>query len=150
MSTSAARRRVIRSLIVDRPVTSQSELVDLLGSRGYVVTQATVSRDLQTIGAVKADGDRYVLGERMDPDEARAALARIIDEFVESMVPSGNLVVLHTPPGAAQVVAAAIDNAHLDGVLGTVAGDDTILVVAGEQVAGGGVAAELERIGAEA
>jgi transcriptional regulator of arginine metabolism len=77
-------------------------------------------------------------------------LARSIDEFVESITASGPLVVLRTPPGAAQVVAAAIDNASVQGVLGTVAGDDTIIVVASEAITGGGVASNLEQIGSTA
>lgn len=100
------------------------------------------------MGAVKADGGRYVVKGRAD--EAITALAKVIDEFVSSIASSGNLVVLKTPPGAAQVVAAAIDAAPLYGVIGTVAGDDTVLVVAGEQVTGRGVAHKLEEIGATA
>lgn len=148
MSATAARRRVIRTLIADRPVSSQGELVELLAEQGHMVTQATVSRDLQVIGATKAAGDHYVLVGRTDADEAHAALARAIDEFVEAIGFSGTLVVLRTPPGAAQVVAAAIDNAQVEGILGSVAGDDTVLVVASEEQTGEGVAGVLEQIGA--
>jgi transcriptional regulator of arginine metabolism len=148
MSATAARRRVIRSIITERPVASQGELVELLAAQGHAVTQATVSRDLQVIGAAKSGNDHYVLTGRTDADEARAALARAIDEFVEAIRPSGSLVVLHTPPGAAQVVAAAIDNAGVPGVIGSVAGDDTVLVVASEDQTGAGVADALEEIGA--
>lgn len=150
MSTAAARRRLVRSLITSSAIGSQAELVTLLASEGHDVTQATVSRDLQVIGATKADGERYVLSGEPDPEEAVRHLARSIDEFVESIRSSGSMVVLKTPPGAAQVVAAAIDNAPVDGVLGTVAGDDTIVVVATEAVTGAGVAAILEEIGATA
>jgi transcriptional regulator of arginine metabolism len=121
-----------------------------LSEAGYEVTQATVSRDLQVIGAGKVDGDSYRLTDRPDPEEALGGLARSIDEFVESIDASGPLVVLKTPPGAAQVVAAAIDNAGLEGVIGTVAGDDTILVITGESVAGRTVADKLEQIGSTA
>lgn len=147
MSTAAARRRLIRKLITTEPIGSQAELVDRLATEGHEVTQATVSRDLQVIGATKADGDRYILRGEPDQEEAVRHLARSIDEFVESIRSSGPIVVLHTPPGAAQVVAAAIDAAGIDGVLGTVAGDDTIVVVASEQVSGDGVAEKLEQIG---
>lgn len=151
MSTTAARRRALRSIILERSVGSQTELVELLAGRGHPVTQATVSRDLQVIGAMKdAAGDRYVLADRPDPDEARASLARALDEFVETIQPTGHLVVLRTPPGAAHVVAAAVDNARIAGVLGTVAGDDTVLVVASERVSGRGIAHKLEEIGAGA
>ncbi len=150
MSTTAARRRLIRALIGDEIVTSQSELVDLLASRGHAVTQATVSRDLQVIGAVKAGDDRYVLGDRPDPGEALDTLARAVAEFVEVIAPSGNLVVLRTPPGAAHIVAAALDRSDLDSVAGTVAGDDTVLVVAAEPASGRDVARILEEMGARA
>ena len=148
MSATAARRRVIRSIIAERPVSSQGELVELLAEQGHSVTQATVSRDLQVIGATKSAGDHYVLVGRTDADEARAALARAIDEFVEGIRSSGPLIVLHTPPGAAQVVAAAIDNAGVPGVIGSVAGDDTVLVVTSDDHTGAGVAGALEEIGA--
>ncbi|HZD03897.1 MAG TPA: arginine repressor [Longimicrobiales bacterium] len=147
-SSAAARRRVLRNLILERPVSSQSELVSLLARRGHAVTQATVSRDLQAIGAAKTDGDRYRLLDRGVHDEAIAHLARSIGEFVESIRSSGNLVVLRTPPGAAQVVAAAVDASRLEGVIGTVAGDDTVLVVSSEHVTGRGMAHKLEEIGA--
>jgi transcriptional regulator of arginine metabolism len=147
MSTAAARRRLVRRFVTSREVTSQADIVGYLSTEGHDVTQATVSRDLQIIGATKADGDRYVLRDGPDPEEALRHLARSIDEFVESITASGPLVVLRTPPGAAQVVAAAIDNAGVSGVLGTVAGDDTIMIVASEEITGSGVASNLEQIG---
>lgn len=150
MSTAAARRRLVRRLVVSQAVESQAEIVDFLATEGHDVTQATVSRDLQVIGASKGDGDQYVLRDGPDPEEALRHLARSIDEFVESITASGAIVVLRTPPGAAQVVAAAIDNAGIDGVLGTVAGDDTIFVAASEDLAGSGIASRLEQIGATA
>lgn len=150
MSTAAARRRLVRRLIVSQPVNSQAEIVEFLAKEGYDVTQATISRDLHVIGAAKGDGDRYVLRDGPDPEEAMSHLARSIDEFVESINASGSLVVLRTPPGAAQVVAAAIDNAEIEGVLGTVAGDDTIFVAASEAITGSGIVAKLDQIGATA
>lgn len=131
-------------------MTSQSELVDLLASRGHAVTQATVSRDLQVVGAVKAGDERYKLADRADPGEALESMARAVDEYVEAITPSGNLVVLHTPPGAAHIVAAALDRAGLEAVAGTVAGDDTVLVVAAEPASGRDVARILEHMGARA
>ena len=150
MSTAAARRRLVRSLIASQDVHSQAEIVSSLKANGHEVTQATVSRDLQAIGATKNDGESYRLNDRPDPREAMRHLARSIDEFVESIVASGPLVVLKTPPGAAQVVAAAIDNAALAGVIGTVAGDDTILVIAGEAFTGSELIQQLEQIGSTA
>lgn len=147
VSVTAARRRLIRSIIQERPVSSQIELVGLLADRGHRVTQATVSRDLQVIGATK-DGRRYGFADRDAPD--LTALGEVIDEFVEAIRSSGNLVVLRTPPGAAHVVASAIDRAALEGVIGSVAGDDTVLVVVAEKVTGRGVAHKLQEIGAGA
>jgi len=150
MSTTAARRRVIRNLILDQAVTSQAELVEMLEARGMSVTQATISRDLAVIGASKANDDHYRIGERGDPDEAVAYLGRTIDEFVESIQHSGNIVVMKTPPGAAMVVASAIDGAALTDVLGSVGGDDTVLVISAAAEGGPQLAAKLEQIGARA
>ena len=150
MSTTAARRRVIRNLILDQAVSSQAELVELLEARGMSVTQATISRDLAVIGATKSNDDHYRIGERGDPDEAIAYLGRTIDEFVESIQSSGNIVVMKTPPGAAMVVASAIDGAALPDVLGSVGGDDTIFVVSAVADGGPALAARLEQIGARA
>jgi transcriptional regulator of arginine metabolism len=146
MSTSAARRRLIRTLLTDHVVGSQSELVELLSAHGYDITQATASRDLSAVGAVK-DGDGYVIA---DPRHTEATvLAHAIDEFAESISASANLVVIRTPPGAAQILGAALDAAALEGVLGTVAGDDTILVITAEPVGGDAIKRLLERIGAK-
>ena len=150
---TATRRRLLRQFIAGGDVTSQQQLVDLLGAAGHPVTQATVSRDLDALGAIKVregsdahyeipDDDRFAFAERS------AAVTRTLTEWVETIDASGNLVVLHTPPGAAHLVAGAIDGAGLTGVLGTIAGDDTVLVVATEQVGGQGLAESLERIGA--
>ena len=148
---TAGRRRLLRSILTTRPVTSQQELVDLLDDGGYPVTQATVSRDLDALGAAKERGvdgvARYTIADRAIPDEAERAAARSIAEFVQSITHSGNLVVLRTPPGAAHLVAGAIDRADLDYVLGTVAGDDTLIVVAAEHRGGSQLAEDLEKIG---
>jgi len=145
MSTTAARRRLVRSLLADTRVESQQALVDLLAEHGHAITQATASRDLQAVGAVK-NGDGYVISD--DRHLHATALAEAIDGFAESIIASGNLVVVQTPPGAAHLLAAAIDASEVDGVIGTVAGDDTVLIVASERVGGARVARELERRGA--
>lgn len=111
------------------------------------MTQATVSRDLANIGAIK-DEDFYVLNGGDQHDGAELALAGIIDAFVQSIESSGNLVVLKTPPGAAQVVAAALDRVSYDGMAGCVAGDDTVIVVVSERASGRGFADQLQALGA--
>jgi transcriptional regulator of arginine metabolism len=147
MPDTITRRRAVRDLISRQPVRNQTELVSLLRTRGFYVTQATVSRDLNALGAEKRN-DHYALVTR-----ARATgseLAHVLSSHVESIAASGNLVVVKTPPGAAQLVAAAFDAAGLDGVLGSVAGDDTVLLVASEPVTGRGLKHKLEEIGASA
>lgn len=132
-----ARRREIRSLLLTADVASQSQLQGLLAGRGFEVTQATVSRDLDAIGAdrLKEDGDyRYrIVRDPELADVATETLHEAVDEFVESVATSANLIILKVPPGAAQFVASRVDAADVPGVLGTIAGDDTILVVADEQ-----------------
>ena len=129
------RRRHVRGLIAGREITSQQELVGLLADQGFEVTQATVSRDLDAIGAmrVRTDGKtRYELRSDEGGDEQLAALHEAVDEFVLSIAVSATLLVLKVPPGAAQFVASRIDAAAIDGILGSIAGDDTILVVTAE------------------
>lgn len=145
---TGARRRVLRRIVEESSITRQEELVRRLDQEGFSVTQATVSRDLADLGAVKkrnADGVLvYEIGDRR-PDDG--ALDRAMDAFVDTIVASGNLVVLRTPPGAAHVVAGAIDLTGPVGVLGTVAGDDTVLVVASEEIGGAALAKILEKRG---
>jgi transcriptional regulator of arginine metabolism len=131
-----SRRRFMRSILVEEAVSSQADLRDALAAGGFEVTQATVSRDLDAIGAARVrngSGIVYRIGAD-STDEQKVALFQAIDEFVESMAISGNLIVLRLPPGAAQFVASRIDAASVDGILGTIAGDDTILVVADEAI----------------
>jgi transcriptional regulator of arginine metabolism len=120
---------------------------DALRARGFDVTQATISRDLDAVGAVRVRvGGKllYRLGTAVQDDEKMTALYDAVDEFVETISISGTLVVLRVPPGVAHLVASRIDAADLDGVLGTVAGDDTILVVADENVGPQSIAARIE------
>lgn len=149
---TAARRRLVRRLLSEHTVSSQGDLVALLRAASHDVTQATVSRDLQALGAVKSrEGGRlrYVLPEETGPSgEAYDHLARSLSEFVDAITVSANVIVVRTSPGAAHVVAAAIDAAPLDGVLGTIAGDDTLMVIADEVSGGRAVASRLEKIGA--
>lgn len=147
MATSSARQRLIRSLLTDSQVSSQADIVDFLADRGFKVTQATVSRDLAGIGAVK-EGDYYSLNGGEGRDAAELALAGIIDAFVLSIEASGNLVVLKTPPGAAQVVAAALDRVSYAAMAGCVAGDDTVIVVVSERTKARDFAEQLQELGA--
>jgi transcriptional regulator of arginine metabolism len=137
----AARQAMIVRLLTDNTVRSQGELADLMARAGSRVTQATLSRDLEDLGAVKLrapDGGQPVyvvpadgapLAARQADDAPPQRLARLLGELLVSAEASGNIVVLHTPPGASNFLASAIDRASLPDVLGTIAGDDTILVV---------------------
>ena len=145
------RQHRIERLLASHSVTSQTQLVELLSEDGVLATQATVSRDLDELGAVKVrvpGGDTvYAIPElpkdRMAPEEH---LRRVLGDWVVEVAHSGNLVVLRTPPGSAHVVASALDRAGLDEVIGTVAGDDTIMVVASERAGGTKVAKRLSAL----
>ena len=142
----AQRRLAIARIVRRHPVSSQTELVALLRERGMRVTQATVSRDLDEIGAVKTrlpDG-RVVYQIPEEPPANAGHLQRMLVEFVTDVVASANLVVLRTPPGCAQPVARALDTAGVRDIIGTLAGDDTILCVCREGIAGRTVARRLE------
>lgn len=135
----AARQRRIVQILSRRDVASQHELAELLAARGDAVTQATLSRDLEELGAFKAraaDG-RFVYRLPEEPPSNGPRLQRMLREFATEIDSSGNLVVLKTPPGGAGPVARAIDQAGVEGVLGTVAGDDTIIIVCRQGVAAG-------------
>jgi transcriptional regulator of arginine metabolism len=145
------RQHRVARILESNSVTSQSHLVELLAADGVVATQATVSRDLEELGAVKvrvAGGETvYAIPElpkdRLVPEEQ---LRRVLADWVVEIAHSANLVVLRTPPGSAHVVASALDRAGIPGVLGTVAGDDTLLVVASEKVGGEKVARRLQHL----
>lgn len=147
---TASRRLLLRSLITERAISNQQDLIDLLAGHGYPVTQATVSRDLAAIGAVKesgAEGERYVLGSLNESEgPERDTLRRMLADFVTAIVPSGNLVVVKTDEGAASAVGRAFDRVALPGVLGTVAGDDTLLAVADGPDGGKTLAETLKQI----
>lgn len=133
VTTKASRRRRILDLLAHQPVRSQTELVRLLADMGVVVTQATLSRDLEELGAVKVRADDGSLMYTAPPDTAPIAhdrLGRALAELLVSVEHSANIVVLRTPPGAAQFLASALDRAALPDIIGTVAGDDTVLVIA--------------------
>ena len=142
LSTGGKRRRheLIRQLVAQYAVGSQAELVALLAQHGIDATQATVSRDLEELHIDKIRGAdnrvSYALPEPM-------GLSRMLRQFVTGFDASGNLAIVRTPPGGAATVAAAIDQAGVPGVLATVQGDDTILVVAEEGLTGREIADRL-------
>lgn len=139
------RQYRIASLLEAGNVTSQAQLVDLLAETGVVATQATVSRDLEDMGAVKirvrGGETAYALPElpsqRVAPEDH---LRRVLSEWLVDVANNGPVVVLRTPPGSAHVVASAIDRAGLEDILGTVAGDDTLMVIASAAAGGDKVA----------
>ena len=136
----AARHQRIAELLASHPVTSQSELAALLAADGVEVTQATLSRDLVELGAVKVRRDGvpvYQIVADADPvvalaEDSAPRLRHACAEMLFTAQAAGNLAVLRTPPGAATYLASALDRAQLPGLVGSVAGDDTILVVAGD------------------
>ena len=148
-ATKPARHAKIIELLSRFQVRSQAELADLLAESGLRVTQGTVSRDLVELDAVRVRDNRGVLvyavpgegGDRtprpaMESAVAETRLARLCGELLVSADSSANLVVVRTPPGAAQFLASAFDKAEMPDVLGTIAGDDTVLVI-GRDPAGG-------------
>jgi transcriptional regulator of arginine metabolism len=142
------RQHRVARLLEDQAVSSQAQLVELLAADGIVATQATVSRDLEELGAVKVriPGGAMAYAVPEHAKEGRAPddhLRRVMGEFVVDVAWSGNIVVLRSPPGSAHVVGSALDRAGLPDVLGTVAGDDTILVVCAEGAGGEDVAGQL-------
>jgi len=161
--TKTARHARISEALTRNDVRSQAELARLLADGGVQVTQATLSRDLDELGAVKlrtVDGDLiYVLpgegGERLQrarPDSlelehlSSARLTRLAEDLLVSAEASANMVVVRTPPGAAQYLASAIDHTDFHAILGTIAGDDTILVISRDPEGGGELASALLRL----
>ena len=155
----AARHDRILAILAERRTRSQAQLAAALDSSGFAVTQATLSRDLDELGAVKLrspDGGLpvYVVPEDGSPLTARAAgddpplrLARLLGELLVSAEASGNIVVLRTPPGASNFLASALDRAVLPEVLGSVAGDDTIIVISRDPAGGERLAHRLLGLG---
>ena len=147
--TKVARQRRIIDLVRRTPVRSQTQLAELLAADGLVVTQATLSRDLEELGATKVRADDGGLVYSVDPDTGRAStdrVARVLADLLVSAEPSANLVVLRTPPGAAQFLASAIDHTAQPDVLGTIAGDDTVMLICRDPHGGPGVARRFTRI----
>ena len=140
--TKGARQQRITDLLGRHEVRSQTELAELLAESGVSVTQATLSRDLVELDAVKvrvpsgalvyavpAEGGDRTPRAGVESIASETRLARLLGELMVSVDSSANMVILRTPPGAAQFLASAFDRAELGGILGTVAGDDTVLVI---------------------
>jgi len=148
MASKAQRQHRIAGLLEAERVSNQGQLVDMLEASGMKVNQATVSRDLEELGAIKV---RVPGGETVYaiPELPRAQVApvdhlrRVLSDWVVDVDRSGDLVVVSTPPGSAHVVASAIDRNGLDDVLGTVAGDDTLILVCAEHIGGAAIASRL-------
>jgi transcriptional regulator of arginine metabolism len=154
-TTRAGRQARIVAILSSKSVRSQGELVAMLAEEGIDVTQATLSRDLEELGAVKLRGADGGVGVYVVPEDGSPVrgvsggterVSRLLGELLVSTDASGNLAVLRTPPGAAHYLASAIDRAALPYVVGTVAGDDTILVVAREPMTGAELAATIESL----
>ena len=147
--SSNARRALIVSYVNQGIVHSQNDIVELLADEGIDVTQATASRDLEDVGAVRGKDEsgmmRYrIMSENFEP---LARAARVSDELIVNIAASGNLVVVKTPPGGAHLLASALDRASQGGdmksIIGTIAGDDTVLVISRNSNGGKALASEL-------
>jgi transcriptional regulator of arginine metabolism len=147
--TKTGRQAQIVGILAHAAVRSQDELAELLAQRGVRVTQATLSRDLEELNAVKVSGSYLIPEDGKRPlretEQAPARLLRLLRDLLTGVDASGNIAVLRTPPGAAQFLASALDRSGLPDVVGTIAGDDTIFVVArdGEPEAGAALAHKL-------
>ena len=140
------RQRLIADWLRQHRIGSQEELVARLDLAGVPATQATVSRDLDELGAVRVRGGgamHYRLPEQLAGSAGR--LDQLLADWVTDIIAAGNLVVVRTPPGSANLVANALDGAGLDEVAGTIAGDDTIFVALVDGVRPGAFAEKLRR-----
>ncbi|MBI4260543.1 MAG: arginine repressor [Actinobacteria bacterium] len=147
--TKVQRQELIARLTGRELLASQEDIARALAEAGAPVTQSTVSRDIEELGLVKVrDGSgrpRYAMPGEAQPHR-EGHLRLLAREFLLSAQASGNLAVVRTPPGAANALASAIDTSSLPGVLGTVAGDDTILVVAAPRTSGRALARRLQAL----
>lgn len=133
-ATRAGRLATLRQLLAEARYTSQAELMDALSDEGIVVSQPTLSKDLLELGAVRqrALGGALVYAQAVESGEEAAMekLASLCAELLQSIRHAGTQILVKTPPGAAQYFASYLDVVGLPGVLGTIAGDDTVLVIA--------------------
>ena len=151
MTTKVQRQGAVAQLIADYDVTSHTQLVTLLKKSGIVATQATVSRDLEDIGAVKvrnSHGETAYAIPEFEPDRIAPLeqLRRVLAEWVADIQISEPIVIIRTPPGCAHVVASALDRSRIEGLAGTVAGDDTMFCVASQSYGAKKLAAHLGKL----
>ena len=141
---------MIADLVRSNTLASQEELAERLVAAGFTVTQATISRDLEQLGAVKIRREGvlcYALPEQIGASRAGRRLEAIFREWVRSVEAAGNLIVIKTPPGSAHLVGVALDQAELPEVAGNICGDDTIFVAVREASEAEGFAARLRELG---
>jgi transcriptional regulator of arginine metabolism len=146
----AERHRLIESVVTRKRVGTQFELLDALSDAGCVVTQATISRDIRELGLEKTHDQfgrpRYVPATAARRGDPREALDSILGQFGRKVTPAGNIVVLQSELGAAPAIARALDQLAHERVVGTLAGDDTVLVVALSERDARGLARELAAV----
>lgn len=146
MSSEARRHYVVEHLLANNSIGSQEQLRELLAAQGFELSQGTISRDLKKLGAVKLRSGGEWLYAIPEIEAQRSVphdlVAKVCADWVVDAAHSGCVVVLRTPPGSAHVVASAIDRSQMDGVVGSVAGDDTVMVIAQEDVGGAALAQE--------
>jgi transcriptional regulator of arginine metabolism len=139
-----ARHKAILELVDEGPISSQEELQKLLHRRGFDAGQATLSRDIRELGLVKSAGGYELPGREAAPETDLPSVDRLVREFVTSVRAAENLLVTKTSIGSAQPVAAALDGEHWPEAIGTVAGDDTILIVCQDRRAAGRLADRIQ------
>lgn len=139
-----ARHKAILELVDEGPISSQEELQKLLHRRGFDAGQATLSRDIRELGLVKSAGGYELRGREAAPETDLPSVDRLVREFVTSVRAAENLLVTKTSIGSAQPVAAALDGEHWPEAIGTVAGDDTILIVCQDRRAAGRLADRIQ------
>ena len=145
VNSATARRAKVVSLVESGVIHSQADLVKELKKSGYKVTQATASRDLEEVGAVRGSHG-YQLANSSDDSLSRVLTT---EKLIISVEASGNLAVVRTPPGGAQLLASNLDHAGLKSIIGTIAGDDTVMVVSRKSNGGAELAKELLALGSK-
>ncbi len=153
MTNRASRLALIQDIISTSDVSSQAEIVLRLARKGVMVTQATLSRDLEILGAIKINNGPAGLCYAI-PDDGTGApitrdasrLGRAMSELAASIDFSGNIVVVRTSPGAASYLASTIDRSAMESIIGTVAGDDTVMLVTRDPAGGASVCQELQEL----
>jgi transcriptional regulator of arginine metabolism len=144
------RQRLIESVVSRKRVGTQFELLDALAAAGCAVTQATISRDIRELGLEKTHDllgrQRYVLPQVARRSEPEAVLSSILGQFGRKATPAGNMVVLHSELGSAPAIARALDEVNHERIVGTLAGDDTVLVVTASERDAHALARELAAI----